>query len=82
MGYKMLLVNRPQTQKKFRFYWDKGTNNNADYFTKHHATKYHRLMRNFYVQYLVAFFMQLQIMPSFSSPSVLRGCVAPTMTPQ
>ena len=38
------------TQLQFNFFWDKGTNNNADYHTKHHATKYHRIMRPRYVQ--------------------------------
>ena len=37
------------TQKQFDIYWDKGTNNHADYFTKHHATKHHRTIRNRYV---------------------------------
>ena len=30
-----------QTQGQFNIYWDKGSNNHADYFTKHHPTKYH-----------------------------------------
>ena len=37
-------------QLQFRFFWDKGSNNNADYHTKHHPTKHHRLMRPRYVQ--------------------------------
>ena len=36
-------------QLQFNFYWDKGSNNYADYHTKHHATKHHRLMRPKYV---------------------------------
>ena len=28
-------------QAQFRFYWDKGTNNMADYHTKHHPPAYH-----------------------------------------
>jgi len=34
-----------QTKQQFRIYWDKGENNYADYFTKHHPTKYHQLIR-------------------------------------
>ena len=30
------------TQQQFRIYWDKGIDNWADYFTKHHPKKYHR----------------------------------------
>ena len=37
-------------QLQFRFFGDKGSNNNADYHTKHHPTKYHRLMRSRYVR--------------------------------
>ena len=28
-------------KKEFNVFWDKGTNNNADYFTKHHPTQHH-----------------------------------------
>ena len=69
-----------QTQKQFHFHWDKGTNNDADYFTKHHATKFHILMINSYVQELVVFFIQRQTLTSFTTPSVSQGCVAPPMT--
>ena len=34
-----------QTQKQFNIYWDKGSNNHADYFTKHHPAKYHQEIR-------------------------------------
>ena len=30
-----------QTQKQIMVYWKKGADNNADYTTKHHPTKYH-----------------------------------------
>ena len=33
-------------QKFFSVYWDKGANNHADYFTKHHPTVHHRTIRN------------------------------------
>ena len=34
---------------KLRLYWDIGTNNDADYFTKHHPTIYHLQMRPRYI---------------------------------
>ena len=37
-------------QLQFDIYWDKGSNNGADYHTKHHATKHHRITRPRYVQ--------------------------------
>ena len=37
-------------QAQFNIFWDKGKNNHADYFTKHHPTKYHRAIRSKYVQ--------------------------------
>ena len=36
-------------QQQFKIYWDKGINNWADYFTKHHSTKYHKVMRPKYI---------------------------------
>ena len=36
-------------QKQFKVFWDKGSNNWADYFTKHHSAKHHRVMRPKYV---------------------------------
>ena len=35
-----------QTRREFDIYWDKGSNNHADYFTKHHPTKYHQEIRS------------------------------------
>lgn len=35
-----------ETKKKIRVYWDKGSNNLADPYTKHHPTKYHLELRN------------------------------------
>ena len=37
------------TQKYINVYWKKGSENDADYFTKHHRTSYHRAMRPRYV---------------------------------
>jgi hypothetical protein len=30
-----------ESQDQFRYYWDKGSNNWADYSTKHHPPIYH-----------------------------------------
>jgi hypothetical protein len=36
-------------RQQLRMYWDKGTNNKADYFTKHHSPAHHLQMRSQYV---------------------------------
>ena len=36
-------------QLQFRIYWEKGEDNLADYFTKHHPSEWHRRMRPKYV---------------------------------
>ena len=35
-----------ERQKHFSVIWDKGSNNKADYFTKHHPIIHHRRVRN------------------------------------
>ena len=37
------------TKEQLRIYWDKGENNDADYFTKHHPPSHHLAMRPKYV---------------------------------
>jgi hypothetical protein len=37
------------THKQLRIFWDKGQNNQADYFTKHHPPTHHRVLRPKYV---------------------------------
>ena len=39
-----------ETQKEINVYWDKGTNNLADYYTKHHTAPYHRKIRSLYIR--------------------------------
>jgi hypothetical protein len=48
------------THKQLRIYWDKGKNNNADYFTKHHPPAHHVVMRPKYVlnAHLVRLFVE------------------------
>ena len=36
--------------KELQFFWEKGKTNDADYFTKHHPAKYHRMIRPKYIQ--------------------------------
>ena len=38
-----------EAQSQFKFYWDKGDGNLADYFTKHHSVTHHRAMRPVYL---------------------------------
>jgi hypothetical protein len=37
-------------QQEFHLYWEKGALNMADYFTKHHPPRHHKLMRHKYLQ--------------------------------
>jgi hypothetical protein len=37
------------THEQLRIYWDKGVNNDADYFTKHHPPAHHLTERPRYV---------------------------------
>ena len=47
-----------QTQNQFQFYWQPSKDNNADYFTKHHATTHHQHIRNQYVKDKLNFLSQ------------------------
>ncbi len=38
-----------QQKKKFNIYWNKGSNNFADYHTKHHPPHHHQKMRQTYI---------------------------------
>jgi len=38
-------LRKKQTKDVFRIFWDKGSNNHADYFTKHHPAKHHLEVR-------------------------------------
>ena len=37
------------TKKIIRIFWDKGSNNDADYFSKHHAPAIHKIQRPRYI---------------------------------
>ena len=43
------LQEREKRIKEFKFYWDRGINNDADYHTKHHPPKHHLRERYKYV---------------------------------
>ena len=43
-------IRDQQNQKNIQVNWDKGENNKADYFTKHHAPSHHKKMRSLYLQ--------------------------------
>ena len=61
-------------QKHFKIFWDAGTNNWADYFTKHFAPKYHRLLRTRYLLRTNA--VITTVLTRHLSSTQLRGCVA------
>ena len=39
-----------KTQNQLKFFWEKGDNNHANYFTKDHPTIYHQKIRHKYLQ--------------------------------
>jgi len=42
-------LTEQQTNGKFKFFWDKGSNNLADYHSKHNPPSYHQKMRPTYI---------------------------------
>ena len=42
-------IREQQLQNNIKVYWDKGTNNYANFFTKHHAPAHHKRMRPIYL---------------------------------
>ena len=38
-----------EAQKQFNIYWKQGDYNDADYFTKHHATTHHQVKQGDYL---------------------------------
>jgi hypothetical protein len=56
-------------EKIFRVYWDKGSNNGGDYFTKHHPPTHHKIERPKYV-------VDPRSPMCSSAQSLVRGCVA------
>ena len=58
----------------FKIFWDAGENNYADYFTKHFSPKYHRILRQRYLQRTNVVITGI-LQKHFTCPQ-LRGCVA------
>ena len=44
-------IRNHMMQEQFKFYWQRGVGNEAEHFTKHHATVYHRKMQHRYIRY-------------------------------
>ena len=42
-------LREKEVLEQLRVYWDKGTNNEADYFTKHHPTIHCRQIQPWYI---------------------------------
>jgi len=69
-------------QRQFKFTWDYGDQNEGDYFTKHHATIYHRDMRPRYIHDVVQHLCNkvTSICNKYNTEiksSQVRGCVDP-----
>jgi hypothetical protein len=60
-------------QGQFLVHWRRGTDNLADYFTKHHSPAHHQYMRSRYL--LALHHPEPSPSPSTVTTSVLRGCV-------
>ena len=63
------------SQSQFYVYWDKGTNNHGDYWTKHWPTSYHQQIRPTYI--LKGHYLQLQL--NMIATDNARGCVRNTI---
>ena len=49
MDMRYFWLQDRDAQGQFKYYWDKGEGNRADYFTKHHSVAHHRAMRPVYL---------------------------------
>ena len=66
-------------QKQFEVKWQKGSTNLADYFTKHHAPRVHRALRNDYVlKGFQAHQNNKSLTPVQTCKGVLNYSIAPT----
>ena len=74
-----------QTLENLLFFWDAGTNNYADYFTKHHPPSHHLAMRPTYIlnghnavsSYASSYSAITPSFPLYSMPLHVQGCVLP-----
>ena len=68
---------REQTTKKiFDIFWDKGTNNDADYFTKHHSPMVHRTQRP---RFILKGFSAVQVLNRLKNNNFLARVCSTTM---
>ena len=49
MKFRGLTYFSKQTKQHINIYWDKGSNNHADYWTKHWPSTYHQQIRPTYI---------------------------------
>ena len=71
MDMRYYWLQDQEAQQHFTFMWDKGANNKADYFTKHHAPGHHQAVRSQYI-------MTCHQAPPRSAALLLRGCADPS----
>ena len=69
MRYHWLREN--DQKQSLKIYWDKGSNNDADYFTKHHSPSHHKLMRP---KYILKGFAVTELAKAISSSIRARVC--------
>ena len=62
-------------QKHFNVFWDKGSNNYADYFTKHHSAKHHKVMRSKYIHMINLIRKLIKCEHNLVTSHGRRGCV-------
>jgi hypothetical protein len=64
MDMRFYWIKDRVAQDQYVVHWRKGSDNLADYFTKHHSLSHHRLMR-------------LRYLADLHQPASLQGCVEP-----
>ena len=62
-------------QKHFNVFWDKGSNNYADYFTKHHSAKHHKVMKSKYIHMINLIRKLIKCEHNLVTSHGRRGCV-------
>jgi hypothetical protein len=75
MDMRFHWLQRCKAQEQFRYYWRPGTQNMADYFTKHHLASHHKANRPTFLtprkdpQYTTLFPLQQDKKPNVKSPT-------------
>jgi hypothetical protein len=68
MDMRFFWLQDREAQQHFKYYWDKGEGNLADYSTKHHSVNHHRTMRPVYLH------------PQSNEAHCMQGCADATGT--